>query len=408
MGRITADGLGKSYKRYARTRDRLAEWLSGERVMRHIAEPAVEDVSFVIEPGEAVGIIGMNGAGKSTLLRLLTGTTAPTTGSCSVDGRVAALLELGLGIHPDFTGWQNARLSCQLLGLDPATIERVLPWIREFSELGDHMDQPVRTYSTGMEVRLAFSAAVAVRPDVLVVDEALSVGDAFFQHRSMGRIREMREEGTTILFVTHDPGAVKALCDRVLLLDRGRLLRDGAPSEVYDFYNALIADKEAAAGIEQSEDREGGVTTRAGSGEARVLAVDVAEPGGAAARLFPVGATACVRVRYRIDEEIAPPTVGLVLRDRLGTDVFGTNTEHLGISLPAAEVGCEYEVAFDLELPLGPGSYSVSVALHSGHAHLDANYDWWDRARVLEIVPGDEPTFTGVAQLPVRARARAL
>lgn len=408
MGRITAEGLGKSYRRYARPRDRLVEWLSGDRLVRHAAEPAVEDISFVIEPGEAVGIIGMNGAGKSTLLRLLTGTAAPTTGRCSVEGRVAALLELGLGIHPDFTGWQNARLSLQLLGLDTETIERVLPWVRDFSELGDHMDQPVRTYSTGMEVRLAFSAAVAVRPDVLVVDEALSVGDAFFQHRSLGRIREMRDAGTTILFVTHDPAAVKSICDRALLLDRGRLLRDGTPPEVYDFYNALIADKEAAAGIDQQEQGDGGVSTRAGSGAARVVSVDLLDPQDQPTRLFPVGAPACVRVCYRVDEPVDSLTVGMVVRDRLGTDVFGSNTEHLGVALPGPAVGGQVEVRFELELPLGPGSYSLSVALHSGHAHLDGNYDWWDRARVFEVVAGEEAPFTGIASLPVRARAREL
>ena len=166
MSRISALGLGKAYRRYARPRDRLLELLPGFRGARHSLDWALRDISFTAEAGEALGIIGMNGAGKSTLLRLLTGTTAPTEGAFSVSGKVAALLELGIGVHPDFNGWQNARLSCQLLGLSEAQIAEMLPWIQEFSELGDYMDQPVRTYSTGMQVRLAFSAATAVRPDV--------------------------------------------------------------------------------------------------------------------------------------------------------------------------------------------------------------------------------------------------
>jgi lipopolysaccharide transport system ATP-binding protein len=406
MGRVSAHGLGKSYKRYHRTRDRMLEWITGERIRRHEVEVALADVSFEIESGEAVGIIGMNGAGKSTLLRLLTGTSTPTAGTFSIEGRVAALLELGIGIHPDFTGWQNARLSCQLLGLDEETIDRVLPWIEEFAELGGHLDHPVRTYSTGMQVRLAFSSAVAVRPDVLIVDEALSVGDAFFQHRSMGRIREMRDAGTTILFVTHDPSAVKSICDRVLLLDHGRVLHDGTPSTVYDFYNALIAQKESAADIKQLTEVDGGVSTRAGSGEAVIEGVEIFDSAGEPAKLFVVGAQGRIEIRVRLNQRVDPPTIGLAIRDRLGNDVFGSNTHHLGVTMPAAEAGGVYTVSFELDWMLGPGSYSVSVALHSGAVHLDESYDWWDRALVFQIVAGEEPPFTGLVNLPVRVRVR--
>ncbi|MFP6663163.1 MAG: ABC transporter ATP-binding protein [Deltaproteobacteria bacterium] len=404
MGRVSAHGLGKSYKRYPRARDRVLDWLTGGRVRRFEVEVALADVSFEIESGQSVGIIGMNGAGKSTLLRLLTGTSTPTSGTFSVEGRVAALLELGIGIHPDFTGWQNARLSCQLLGLDEETIDRVLPWIEEFSELGGHLDHPVRTYSTGMQVRLAFSSAVAVRPDVLIVDEALSVGDAFFQHRSMGRIREMRDAGTTILFVTHDPSAVKSICDRVLLLDRGRVIHDGTPSAVYDFYNALIAEKESASEIKQLTEADGGVSTRAGSGEATIEGVDIFNAAGEPAKLFTVGQSGRVDIRFRLSEGLEFPTIGFAIRDRLGNDVFGSNTHHLGVAKPLVEAGHTYTASFELEWLLGPGSYSVSVALHSGAAHLDESYDWWDRALVFQVVAGDEPPFTGVVSLPIRAR----
>jgi lipopolysaccharide transport system ATP-binding protein len=350
MGRVSAHGLGKSYKRYHRARDRALEWLSGERICRHEVAVALADVSFEIESGQAVGIIGMNGAGKSTLLRLLTGTSTPTSGTFSVEGRVAALLELGIGIHPDFTGWQNARLSCQLLGFDEETIDRVLPWIEDFSELGGHLDHPVRTYSTGMQVRLAFSAAVALRPDVLIVDEALSVGDAFFQHRSMGRIREMRDAGTTILFVTHDPSAVKGICDRVLLLDHGRVIHDGTPSAVYDFYNALIAEKEDAAEIKQLTEADGSVSTRAGSGEASIESVDIFDAAGQPAKLFAVGTHGRVDIRFHLNQPVEFPTIGLAIRDRLGNDIFGSNTHHLGVAVPEGEPGISYTASLRARL----------------------------------------------------------
>jgi lipopolysaccharide transport system ATP-binding protein len=402
MPRIVARSLGKKYKRYRHPLARLVEWASGDRVVCHEAEWALRGVSFEVGDGESVGIIGMNGAGKSTLLRVLTGTTQPSEGSFEVEGRVAALLELGLGIHPEFTGWQNATLAGQLLGIDDETLAAALPWVREFSELGDHLDQPVRTYSTGMQVRLAFSVATAVRPDVLIVDEALSVGDAYFQHKSMGRIRAFQEEGTTLLFVTHDPGAVKALCQRAMLLDRGTLLRDGPPDAVFDYYNAMIARKEHDAAIEQVE-AQGRVTTRSGSREAEIVAVELLDAAGAPRRSFAVGETATIRVRLRTNRAMASPTVGLLVRDRLGNDVFGSNTFYLGVAHEACAAGDELCATFEVVLRLGCGSYSVTLALHTERAHLDASFDWWDRALLFQVVPGEGPGFTGVAALPVRA-----
>ncbi len=408
MGRIVARGLGKKYRVYRRSRDQLWEWLSRGRRVRHRSEWALRDISFEVREGESVGVIGMNGAGKSTLLRIFSGTTTPTEGTFEVQGRVAALLELGLGIHPEFDGWQNAALACRLLGIAEAEIPRILPWIQEFSELGSHMDQPVRTYSTGMQVRLAFSAATAVRPDVLMVDEALSVGDIYFQHKSMSRIRTFREEGTTLLFVTHDPGAVKSLCDRALLLEGGRVVRDGPPDTVFDYYNARIAQREEHAAIEQHVDAEGRATTRSGSREAEILSVVVEDGAGRPARLFAVGAPATIRCRLRLNEAMDRPTVGLVVRDRLGSDVFGSNTFHAGTGNVAGAAGDRFEVEFRLTLALGPGTYSLSLALHRAHAHVDSNYDWWDRAALLEVVPGEGPPFVGVAALPLETVARRL
>ena len=402
MPRIVARGLGKKYRIYRHPLARLVEWASRDRRVLHRSEWALRGVSFEVSDGESVGIIGMNGAGKSTLLRLLTGTTQPSEGTFHVEGSVAALLELGLGIHPEFDGWRNAMLSLQLLGLDDRQVRDALPFVQEFSELGSHMDQPVRTYSTGMQVRLAFSVATAVRPDVLIVDEALSVGDTYFQHKSTSRIRAFQEQGTTLLFVTHDPGAVKALCQRALLLDRGALLKDGPPDAVFDYYNAMIARKEEDEQIEQVE-RDGRTVTRSGSREAEITAVTLHGADGTERATFAVAEPAVLEVRFRTRAAMASPTVGFVIRDRLGNDVFGSNTFHQGIAHQPCTAGDELVARFALGLSVGVGSYSVTVALHTEHAHVDANFDWWDRALLFDVVPGDGPGFTGVAALPVRA-----
>ncbi len=404
-GAIEVRGIGKAYKIHPSRRAKLAEWLTGGLARNHREAWAVRDVSFSVAPGEAVGIIGLNGAGKSTLLRILTGTTLPTEGSFECGGRISALLELGLGMHPEFDGWQNASLSCQLMGLSREEIDRALPWIREFSELGEHMEQPVRTYSTGMQVRLAFAVATCVRPDVLVVDEALSVGDAYFQHKSMARIRSFREEGTTLLFVTHDPGAVKALCDRAILLDAGRVMRDGAPDAVFDWYNAMIAQKEAGTLVEQFESARG-VQTRSGNRKASFESVELHGSDGAPRRVFRSGEHARISCSFAAERISKWPTVGFLLRDRLGNDVFGTNTWALATPPPDGlhPAASGNLVEFGLPLHLGVGTYSITLALHAHRAHVEANYDWWDRAIVFQVVKGDEPDFTGVVSLPVRAQ----
>jgi lipopolysaccharide transport system ATP-binding protein len=399
-GAIDVRGLGKAFKLYGSRTDKLVEWLTGGLEQRHRAAWALREVNFSVAPGEALGIIGMNGAGKSTLLRILTGTTLPTEGAFEAGGRIAALLELGLGMHPEFDGWQNASLSCQLMGLDREEIARCLPWIRGFSELGEHMDRPVRTYSTGMQVRLAFSVATCVRPDILIVDEALSVGDTYFQHKSMSRIRSFREEGTTLLFVTHDPGAVKALCDRAILLDAGRVLRDGPPDAVFDWYNAMIAKKEAGTLIEQFESDDGR-QTRSGNREARISSVELAGVDGRSRRAFRIGETASIRCSFSVGRTMDRPTVGFMIRDRLGNDVFGTNTWALGVPRRRLREDDSDGATFTLPLHLGVGTYSITFALHTRHAHVESNYDWWDRAIVFQVVKGEGPDFTGLVSLPV-------
>ncbi|MGL4220012.1 MAG: ABC transporter ATP-binding protein, partial [Shewanella sp.] len=244
MGMITVNRLGKAYKQYPTRWSRLAEWILPGKKPRHSLKWVMQDVSFTVRPGEAVGIIGINGAGKSTLLKMITGTTQPTTGSISLQGRVAALLELGMGFHPDFTGRQNVYVAGQLLGLTMAEISRLMPDIEAFAEIGEYINSPVRVYSSGMQMRLAFSVATAVRPDILIVDEALSVGDAYFQHKSFERIREYSKQGTTLLIVSHDKQAIQSICNRAILLNAGRVAMEGDPEAVMDYYNALLADRQ--------------------------------------------------------------------------------------------------------------------------------------------------------------------
>ena len=229
----------------------------------------LQDINFTVNPGEAVGIIGINGAGKSTLLKMITGTTQPTTGGVHITGRVAALLELGMGFHPDFTGRQNAFMAGQLLGYSVEEIARLMPEIEAFAEIGDYIDQPVRVYSSGMQMRLAFSVATAHRPDVLIVDEALSVGDAYFQHKSFDRIREFRKQGTTLLIVSHDKGAIQSICDRAILLNAGKLAMEGEPEAVMDYYNAMLADHQNQT-VKQEVTVNGKIQTISGTGEATV------------------------------------------------------------------------------------------------------------------------------------------
>jgi len=404
MGNIVVNNIGKKYKRYPNNWARLAEWLAGGRYCTHEDRWALRGVTFEVQSGEAVGIVGQNGAGKSTLLKILTGTTQLNEGTIQIKGRVAALLELGMGFHPDFTGRENALMACQMTGMNSKEMQTLLPEIEEFSELGDYMDQPLRVYSTGMQMRLAFSSATALRPEILIVDEALSVGDVYFQHKCMRRIRSFKEKGTTLLFVSHDPGAVKSLCDRALLLDEGVLIRDGDPDAVLDYYNGMIAKKTKDEEIRQVETELGRTITRSGSKEASILKVEMFDGTGRPARAFRVGDNARISCHIAFNTRMENPTVGISIRDRLGNDVFGTNTYHLKIEAHSYKAGESTNVVFYLPLNLGCGNYSLTVAVHTRDTHLENNYDWWDQCLVFQVIPNESFSFIGLAAIPVEVK----
>jgi lipopolysaccharide transport system ATP-binding protein len=407
-GSIQAHNLGKKYKRYPGHWSRLGEWLTAGRLSRHQELWALKGVTFDVAPGEAVGIVGQNGAGKSTLLKLVVGTSQPTEGSFDVDGNVAALLELGMGFHPEFNGRQNATMALQMMGYSEEMARQMLPDIGGFSELGDFLGQPLRTYSSGMQMRLGFAVATARRPDILIVDEALSVGDAYFQHKCIRRIREFKEKGTTMLFVSHDPLAVKTLCDRALLLDQGQLIREGSAESILDYYNAIIAKREKDASVEQIALPEERVRTRSGDGKVKITAVTMKDREGNESLSFSSGEPARICCRFRFEEALAEYTVGILVRDRLGNDVFGANTSYLDVDTPSGKSGEQIEAEFDLTLNLGYGYYSLTVAVHSPTGHMDRNHDWIDNVLSFQVVPGDTYRFAGVAGLPVSARLRSL
>ncbi|AXK64696.1 ABC transporter ATP-binding protein [Burkholderia sp. IDO3] len=404
MGTITVTNLGKAYKQYPTRWSRLVEWMDPRRKPHHTLHWVLRDVSFSVKAGEALGIIGINGAGKSTLLKMIVGTTQPSVGSVTMTGRVAALLELGMGFHPDFTGRQNVMMAGQLLGYSVDELLALMPEIEAFAEIGEYIDQPVRVYSSGMQVRLAFSVATARRPDVLIVDEALSVGDAYFQHKSFDRIREFRKLGTTLLIVAHDKAAIQAICDHAILLNAGRLEMQGQPEVVMDYYNAMLADRKDHE-VRQEKLESGAVQTVSGTGEAVIDAVELLDESGQPIEVAGVGQPVALCVKVRCVEAIPELVVGYMIKDRLGQTVFGTNTYHLKQVLVGLDAGQTIELRFEFTANLGVGSYSVAVALHTGDAHLANNYQWRDRALVFNVVNIKMQDFVGVAWLPTTVRS---
>lgn len=401
MGRVTVTGLGKAYRQYSSRWGRLAEWLLPGDRPRHQLHWVLRDISFEVEPGQAMGVIGINGAGKSTLLKLITGTTLPTCGTLHTSGRVAALLELGMGFHPEFTGRQNAIMAGQLLGYSRARMEELMPAIEAFADIGAYLDQPLRVYSSGMQMRLAFSVATVQRPDILIVDEALSVGDIAFQHKSMERIRAFREQGTTLLFVSHDKLAIQSLCDRALLLSEGRIAMQGEPEAVMDYYNAMLAGGDGSD-VSQVVTESGRVQTRSGSRSATLEQVVLTDADGQPLELVAVGQAARLTVDVRVDQPLDRLVCGYMIKDRLGQPVFGTNTAHLGLDLTGLSAGRVLRLQFEFEANLGEGDYTVTVALHGDDTHINANYDWLDLAVLFQVFNRDRATFTGVSWLPTR------
>lgn len=398
MSEIQVTNLGKAYKTYPSQWARLAEWLIPGSKPRHQLKWVLQDINFHIKPGEALGVVGMNGAGKSTLLKILTGTTQATAGHISATGRVAALLELGMGFHPDFTGRQNVYMAGQLLGLSMEDLNALMPSIETFAEIGEYMDQPLRTYSSGMQMRLAFSVATAQRPDILIVDEALSVGDSYFQHKSFDRIRQFRKQGTTLLIVSHDRQSIQSVCDRAILLNKGKLVMEGPPEEVMDYYGAMMAEREQHT-IRQERLDNGKVRTISGTGEASIRAVTLLDKEGKATEVIEVGTPVTLEVQVDINQDIPRLVLGFMIKDRMGQAVYGINTHRLNRELTDLKAGNTVIYRYAFPANIGKGHYSIALSLSRLDSHIDTNYEWRDFALVFHMINSTQPDFVGTAWL---------
>lgn len=408
MEAIVIRGLSKKYPIYAKPVDRLKELLSRGRHF-HQEFWALRDVDLVIPRGTTVGVIGHNGSGKSTLLQIVAGVLQPTSGEVIVNGRVSALLELGAGFNPEFTGRENVFLSGSVMGLSRREMEERFDLITAFAEIGDFIDQPVKTYSSGMFVRLAFAVAINVDPDILVVDEALSVGDAVFQHRCMRKIRELKDRGVTIFFVSHDSGAIKSLCTEALLLSHGRVVEHGDPESVVNRYHALVSAQISETSYEVGSEprpvpevdaevpvesgfsdnpafaREAGFF-RHGTGEARICNVELISENGESVPVVNSGERVTLRAHLEFGVAATDVVMGFYIKDRLGVELVGTNTTEEAAVFPAMGPGDRVIVDFRFPAIFRPGHYSVTMAI--AYNPRDPVYmDWVDNAIVFEIHP---------------------
>ncbi len=415
MNPVVFRSVSKSYPIYKKPAHRLTELVTFNRLKRHEDYWALRDASFEVEPGAVFCVIGENGSGKSTTLQLAAGIFPPSRGEVEVNGRVSALLELGAGFNPEFSGRDNVFLAGTVQGLSTKEIRDRYGEIQRFAEIGDFIDQPVKTYSSGMLVRLAFAVAINVEPEVLLVDEALSVGDVYFRQRCMRKVHELRKRGVTILFVSHSAADIKAIGTDCLWLEKGRVVERGKPDAVIRHYLARMNEKDAGyrarAQEPTSELRERTVAPeivetipnidhRHGSGAAEIIGVAALDGEGKPAAMLEPAQQLTLRISFRAKQALGSPNVGFMLRNHLGIDFAGTNTAREGIALPPMQAGDVATVDFRLDVPeLYPGHFSFSPAVAEGdHLHYEM-CDWIDNALALEMAHRGKPIY-GYVHLP--------
>lgn len=375
---LQVQNVSKSYRLYKRPADRLLEALpfGGSRAGEEFW--ALRDVNLTVERGEILSVVGPNGSGKSTLLQIVSGILQPTSGRVVTEGRIAALLELGAGFNPEFTGRENVFLNAEILGLSRREMERAFPSVEAFAEIGAFMDRPVKEYSSGMYVRLAFSTAIHVEPEILIVDEALAVGDAIFANRCVKKFEELKARKVTVLFVSHDLGLVKRLSDKAAFLLDGRVVAAGSPSEVVNRYVGHVLEREQGG-----QSREASASFRHGDGASRVVEVALLDRDGNRVASVEPGDPLTIRVRARAVKDLEQPVVGVLIRNRLGIDVWGTNTRVEGVDVGAVRAGAEFEVEFTFECLLTRGDYTLTVATQYPEGY---SQDWLDDALAFSVV----------------------
>lgn len=407
---IQVNNVSKKFRIYKTPKDRLKEAISIRKKCYHKEFKALQNVSFSLKKGTTMGILGINGSGKSTLLKIICGYLLPTGGGVRARGRISAILELGTGFNREFTGRENVVLYGGLMGLSKARIAEKMSEVEAFADIGDFFDRPMRLYSSGMYARLAFACAINTDPDLLVIDEALAVGDAAFQYKCMHKIKEIQKKGVTILFVSHSIGAIKSLCQEAILLEKGRVVKIGKAEDVANDYHARLALKEQKKAIvkkvvAKKKDAADGRSCRsgksgksgtatssvqngiqAGTGDIRIDGVFVLDRAGNSLKSVDFDQAVCVSVRLKAQTRCRPEVVGMLIRDYYGINLLGTHTAAEGLDLPVLEAGQCRSVDFKLRLPLLKGSYSITAAV-GYDPDRPVFYDWKDNACVFEMLP---------------------
>jgi lipopolysaccharide transport system ATP-binding protein len=392
---IEVENLNKTFKLYRSPALRLKEILL--RRVYHQRFVALKNVSFKVKQGQTLGIIGQNGAGKSTLLKILTGILMPDDGKIALGGKVTGLLELGTGFQFDLTGLQNIHFYGTLINMPKKEIDKKIEQIIDFCELGEFINEPLQTYSSGMLMRLGFAIAIHAEPDVFVVDEALAVGDVYFQQKCMKKIQDFRNQGGSIVFVSHDLNSIKLLCDQAILLDQGRILEEGNPEKVINAFNFIMTKKMKGDEICLRHSSDKGMDY--GNLKVTIPYIKLINSQGEEAKVLISGEQVTIELGLQAHESTDRITVGILIRDKFGQDIFGTNTYYMDIplSLGSGE-SCLLRYILD-ELNIGPGKYTLTVAAHEYATHTRGCYQWKDLVLSFDVVDNNEFQFIGLSRI---------
>ncbi len=384
--------VSKIYKKYDNNLDRLKEiFFKKEYHKKFIAN---KNISFSLFKGETLGIIGINGAGKSTILKIIAGVISPTSGEVIRRGRVTALLELGTGFNDEMTGIDNIFLNGSLIGMTKEEIYQKKEDIIEFSELGEYIREPIKTYSSGMKMRLAFSIAIFSEPEVFIVDEALSVGDAHFQQKCISALKKRKNENMSIIYVSHDLNSLKLLCDRVILLSDGIVIEEGMPEEVINSYNFLISKLNDKENLILKQDNN---PNSYGTFDIEIIKATVIGK-KSKSNIISSGENATIQIVIKSKKAFKNITIGILIKDRYGQDIYGTNTYYQGKKL-STEADKIYICDFNMPLNIGIGKYTLTAAIHLDENHLEECYHWLDRATEFEVAGVDGDLFIGLCKL---------
>ena len=402
---ISVQNVSKVYHLYRHPFDRLLGSFALAK-KRTTDFWALRNVNLRVDKGEVFAILGPNGSGKSTLLQIITGILKPTSGRVLCAGRVAALLELGAGFNPEFSGRDNVLLNGEIMGLSRKELDKAFPKIEAFAEIGRFIDRPVKEYSSGMYVRLAFSTAIHIDPEVLIVDEALAVGDAIFASRCIQKFEELRKRQVTVLLVSHDLGLVKRLADRAAFMLEGKVVMEGTPKDAVNQYVGFVLDRER-----ENRERDNGTSAgiaakssfRHGDGASQISDVQLLNAGGKPCHTFRPGESIVIRIQALFRKSVSNPVIGILVRSRIGMDVFGTNTRLEGIDLGDVEAGEALEIEFELDCLLSRQEYTLTVATQYWNG---LSQDWLDDVTDFQVV--DTKDVAGVLNLNTRVRHRKL